>query len=108
LEIHKSANKTGNIREMTHALAAEEKLRAKEEVATPEIALQCLNETHQDLARLRAVRDALQDGNINPFLKLATTDYKEWVFNGKGPELPAINFKEMKLQDGRPDLEATN
>jgi len=53
VEIHKSANKTVTYVRLTHALAAEEKLRAKEEVATPEIALQCLNETHQDLAPIK-------------------------------------------------------
>ena len=107
-EITMSRTTMGQVIEMTRDLAAEEKHKAEEIAATPAIALKHLQTIHEEHSKLSVIRDELQKGNVKPFLQLSSTDYKEWIVNGKGIELPGIDFSEIRFPDGKPDLKRQN
>lgn len=82
----------------------EKPFEPKEEAADSlEIAVQKLTEIHAQKSELKAVREALQRGEVVPFQKLLSQDYQAWVVNGHGP-LEGLDFTQMRQPDGTVDL----
>lgn len=57
-----------------------------------------------DLKILKEIREELQSGNIEKF-KLLTNEFKEKIINGDEEGILAIRFDEMKLLNGRLNIE---
>jgi HEAT repeat protein len=68
------------------------------------VAWQQLITIHQLQSQLRIIRDEVQIGNLERFLKLPV-DHQAAIINGQGTELPGIDFSAMTLVDGKPDVE---
>jgi HEAT repeat protein len=99
-----SKTKTVDIIQMTKANLAKELKIEAEKAETPLIARASLKTIHEQLSNLKTVRDALQQGNVLKFRLLQSTDHQEWIVNGRGVELPGIDFAAMKLPNQEPDI----
>jgi HEAT repeat protein len=99
-----SKTKTVDIIQMTKATLAKELKIEAEKAETPVIARASLKTIHEQLSNLKAVRDALQQGNVLKFRLLQSTDHQEWVVNGRGVESPGIDFAAVKLPNQEPDI----
>jgi HEAT repeat protein len=99
-----SKTKTGDFMLITKENRIKELKIASEKAETLQAVRESLKAVHQNLSNLKAIRDELQEGNVQKFRGLPSADQQEWIVNGKEGEFPGIDFARMKLPNNQPNI----